>query len=86
MKATIPHGPCHCDCGQYITAGSEFLIIEGAFFLKGHETGDCLKDSGILPRPDYSKLTNRKCSEQKPITDLPLFELPEQAAQLELQI
>lgn len=86
MKATTPHGPCRCNCGQYITPGAHFVIIEGEFFLSGHETGDCLKDAGLSPPPDYSRLTSRTRIDQKPITDLPLFGEPEPARQLELFI
>lgn len=37
MKATKRWGPCSCGCGQEINAGDEFAIVEGSFYMKGHE-------------------------------------------------
>jgi hypothetical protein len=74
MKATIPHGQCHCNCGNYILAGSDFVILEGAFFLKGHENFNVLEEAGIYIRRNYEKFAAKQAKEQKPIADLPLFD------------
>ncbi|MBD3420243.1 MAG: hypothetical protein GF398_09025 [Chitinivibrionales bacterium] len=37
MKATRNWGPCSCNCGETIVPESEFEMIGGAMYLKGHE-------------------------------------------------
>ncbi len=37
MKASKEWGPCNCDCGTRIKAGDEMIVIDGDFFLAGHE-------------------------------------------------
>jgi hypothetical protein len=37
MKASKVWGPCACNCGKVIGSGDEFVLIEGAMFLVGHE-------------------------------------------------
>jgi len=38
MKASKDWGPCRCNCGKNIQTGSEFVMIEGAMYLAGHES------------------------------------------------
>jgi hypothetical protein len=49
MKATKRWGPCSCGCGQEINAGDEFAIVEGSFYMKGHEERRTRQIKAIKP-------------------------------------
>jgi hypothetical protein len=40
MKASKDWGPCACNCGESIRQDAEFVIVEGAMYLCGHEMGN----------------------------------------------
>lgn len=55
MKASKFWGPCACGCGRNITKGDNWVILEGYFFIEGHETRDMfpeITDHTITGNPD----------------------------------
>lgn len=37
MRTTKEWGLCQCNCGRKIKAGTEMKIVDGEFFIAGHE-------------------------------------------------
>jgi hypothetical protein len=84
LKATRHHGPCSCDCGYNIQPGNHFVILQGEFYIAGHESINGLERANEMPARDYSKITTRKQVEQKPLSDLPIFNNDVCAEQMQL--
>lgn len=67
MRASKAWGQCSCHCGRSIAPGDDFTILEGQFFLFGHET----EELPLEVKRDYHNF--KTFCEQKAIEDLPLF-------------
>jgi hypothetical protein len=50
-------------------------IVDGALFKAGHATANAFEAAGMeKPARDYSRLSARPQTVQKPVCDLPLFD------------
>ena len=45
ITATKNWGPCACNCGKMIETGSQFAMVSGSMYLRGHES----KATGTIP-------------------------------------
>jgi hypothetical protein len=55
MKASKDWGPCRCNCGKNICSGNDFVMIEGAMYLEGHENKRTRQIPAVKPEPEREK-------------------------------
>ena len=69
MKASKDWGPCSCNCGKSISKDMEFVIVEGTFYLSGHNKNREKPQTPATKKRERARNLRKGNSEQLPLFD-----------------
>jgi hypothetical protein len=69
MKAYKDWGPYACNCGKFISKDAEFVIIEGTFYLSGHDKNREKPQTPTITKRGKAKNSRKENSDQLPLFD-----------------